>query len=64
MTRLRGQEASWRSALRDIDVSLDPGQSLGLIGDNGSGKSTLLKILTGIMDPTAGRLDVRGAWPR
>ena len=60
MTRLRGNEASWRWALRDIDVSLDPGQSLGLIGDNGSGKSTLLKILTGIMDPTAGRLDVRG----
>ncbi len=60
VTRLRGQETSWRWALRDIDVSLDPGQSLGLIGDNGSGKSTLLKILTGIMDPTAGRLDVRG----
>ena len=60
MTRLRGNETTWRWALRDIDVSLDPGQSLGLIGDNGSGKSTLLKILTGIMDPTAGRLDVRG----
>jgi ABC-2 type transport system ATP-binding protein len=60
MTRVRGKETTWRWALRDIDVSLDPGQSLGLIGDNGSGKSTLLKILTGIMDPTAGRLDVRG----
>ena len=60
MTRLRGNETTWRWALRNIDVSLDPGQSLGLIGDNGSGKSTLLKILTGIMDPTAGRLDVRG----
>ena len=60
MTRLRRQETTWRWAFRDVSVSLDPGQSLGLIGDNGSGKSTLLKILTGIMDPTAGRLDVQG----
>jgi len=47
-------------ALRDVDVHLDRGESLGLIGPNGSGKSTLLRIMAGILPPTAGRVEVRG----
>ena len=59
--RLRGQTGkSWRWALRDIGLEIEPGDSVGLIGANGSGKTTLLKILTRVMYPTAGQVDVRG----
>jgi ABC-2 type transport system ATP-binding protein len=47
-------------ALRDIDLSIEPGQTVGLIGANGSGKSTLLKVLAGILQPTAGERMVYG----
>ena len=50
----------WRWALRDINLRIEPGESVGLIGANGSGKSTLLKILTRVMYPYAGRVDVGG----
>jgi ABC-type polysaccharide/polyol phosphate transport system ATPase subunit len=60
--RLKGRPARprWRWALRDIDFTAEPGDSIGLVGANGSGKSTLLKILTRVMYPYAGRLDVAG----
>jgi lipopolysaccharide transport system ATP-binding protein len=47
-------------ALRDVSFSVQPGQTVGIIGHNGSGKSTLLKMLTGILKPTSGRIQVRG----
>jgi ABC-2 type transport system ATP-binding protein len=50
----------WRWALRDVDFTVAPGESIGLVGANGSGKSTLLKILTRVMYPYAGSVDVRG----
>jgi len=56
----RPRSRGWRWALRDVDLQIDPGESVALIGANGSGKSTLLKILNGVMDPYAGTLDVRG----
>ncbi len=59
MRRFRGRK-DWRWALRDVDVSVAPGESLALIGANGSGKSTLLKIIGGVMDPYAGRMAVGG----
>jgi ABC-2 type transport system ATP-binding protein len=46
-------------ALRDVDLRVLRGESLGLVGRNGSGKSTLLKLIAGIYRPTAGRLLVR-----
>ena len=55
--RERRQEV-W--ALRDVDVHLDRGESLGLVGPNGSGKSTLLRIMAGILRPTQGRVEVAG----
>jgi ABC-type polysaccharide/polyol phosphate transport system ATPase subunit len=59
--RLRGKKsAGWRWVLRDIDVVAAPGESWGLVGANGAGKSTLLKVLTRVMYPTAGRVDVVG----
>jgi ABC-type polysaccharide/polyol phosphate transport system ATPase subunit len=59
--RMRGQKsAGWRWALQAIDFQASPGESWGLVGANGAGKSTFLKILTRVMYPTAGRVDVTG----
>lgn len=47
-------------ALRDVNLSIEKGDSVGLIGVNGSGKSTLLKIIAGVLQPTKGRVEVQG----
>ncbi|GHF85530.1 ABC-type sugar transport system ATPase subunit [Amycolatopsis bartoniae] len=47
-------------ALTDINLSVNKGEILGLIGDNGAGKSTLIKILTGFHQPDRGTLFVDG----
>ena len=46
-----------------IDLTLQPGESLALVGTNGSGKSTLLKTLLGLIPPISGSLSVMGAAP-
>ena len=51
---------AWRWVLRDVDLSIEPGEAVGLIGANGSGKSTLLKILCGVMYPYAGAVGTGG----
>jgi ABC-type branched-subunit amino acid transport system ATPase component len=43
-------------ALVDVDLAVAPGQIVGLIGPNGSGKTTLLNILSGVLQPTKGRV--------
>jgi ABC-type polysaccharide/polyol phosphate transport system ATPase subunit len=58
--RHAADDEDWRWALRAIDLDVQPGESIGLIGTNGSGKSTLLKILNRVMQPYAGRVDVSG----
>ncbi len=47
-------------ALRDISFHVDKGKTLGLIGPNGCGKSTLLQVVSGILQPTSGRVVTRG----
>ncbi|MBW3668039.1 MAG: ABC transporter ATP-binding protein [Actinobacteria bacterium] len=47
-------------ALRDIDLTIEQGETVGLLGHNGSGKSTLLKCIAGILQPTSGRIEVVG----
>lgn len=45
-------------ALRDISLSISPGEVVGVIGQNGAGKSTLIKIISGIINPTHGRISL------
>lgn len=58
---------SWRGprhedvwVLRGLDLHVEPGECVGIIGQNGAGKSTLLKLVTGTTEPTEGSIEVRG----
>ena len=55
----------WRTveALKDVSFSLERGELLGFIGPNGAGKSTTIKILSGILQPSAGRCEIEGLTP-
>ena len=50
-------------ALDGVDLTLEPGKIVGLLGPNGSGKTTLIKILNGLLQPTAGTVEICGAAP-
>ncbi|MEU4532316.1 ABC transporter ATP-binding protein [Micromonospora ureilytica] len=52
-----------RSALKDCTLDIPAGHVVGLVGPNGAGKSTLLQLACGLLDPTAGRIEVLGARP-
>ena len=47
-------------ALLDIDFEVHKGETVGIIGTNGSGKSTILKIITGVLNPTKGNVEIDG----
>lgn len=55
--RYNGAEAD---ALTDVDLELPPGCVVAVVGENGAGKSTLVKLLTGMYQPTAGRVLIDG----
>ena len=50
-------------ALEDIDLKVEPGRVVGLLGPNGSGKTTLIKLANGLLQPSAGRILVCGCEP-
>ncbi len=58
MLEARGLTKSYASvpAVQDVTFSLAPGQVLGCLGPNGSGKSTTVKMLTGLLEPTRGKV--------
>lgn len=47
-------------AMNNINLELKKGEVLGVLGKNGSGKSTLLKMITGVVTPTSGEIEVKG----
>jgi len=47
-------------ALRDINLKVDNGEFLGVIGKNGAGKSTLLKLIARVLEPTSGTISING----
>ncbi len=47
-------------ALQGVDLSISPGEAVGLMGDNGAGKSTLMKIIAGNFPPTSGTISIEG----
>src|SRR5262245_63264289 len=66
---LRGLRKTYRSkagevkAVRDVDLSVAPGETLALLGPNGAGKSTTIDLLLGLQSPDAGTASVFGQPP-
>jgi ABC-2 type transport system ATP-binding protein len=48
------------TAVKDLSLTVEPGQVYGLLGPNGSGKSTTMKVVLGLVTPTAGRTEIFG----
>ncbi|MBQ7841546.1 MAG: ABC transporter ATP-binding protein [Lachnospiraceae bacterium] len=57
------REALVKEAVKDVSFSVEKGEIIGLLGPNGAGKTTTLKMLSGILYPTAGNVDIDGFVP-
>ncbi len=60
---LFNREYKCKNAVRDISFSIEEGEIVGYLGSNGAGKSTTIKMLTGIIVPTNGKVEVMGMIP-
>ena len=58
-----GKQYGYIQALKDINLTIEPGRIVGLLGPNGSGKTTLIKLVNGLLTPTEGTLTVCGMEP-
>lgn len=50
-----------KTVIDDIDIEVKKGEIVGILGKNGAGKSTLLKMITGVLTPTSGKIEVKGS---
>jgi len=60
MLPFRGARHQLKWVLQDINFHVAPGEAVGIVGINGAGKSTLLKLITGILKPTVGGVQISG----
>jgi putative ABC transport system ATP-binding protein len=60
LTKRYGEGDAAVDALKGVDMVIDPGEVVGLIGPSGSGKSTLLKCLGAVIEPSSGRMALAG----
>jgi ABC-type polysaccharide/polyol phosphate transport system ATPase subunit len=60
LEHLLGKNREIFTAIKDINLEIKKGEKVALIGKNGSGKTTILKIITGITNPTYGRVHTKG----
>lgn len=51
---------SQRTAIKEVSLTIQPGEVIALVGENGSGKTTLIKLLCRLYDPTSGRITIDG----
>jgi ABC-2 type transport system ATP-binding protein len=56
--RIKRSHEFW--ALEDVNLDVEPGATLGILGRNGAGKTTLLRIISGVVQPTTGTVEVNG----
>lgn len=49
-----------KTVLDSIDLTIEPGRIVGLLGPNGSGKTTLIKLANGLLTPTSGEILIAG----
>ena len=60
LSKRYGEGEAAVDALKSVDMTVEPGEVVGLIGPSGSGKSTLLKCLGAVIEPSAGRMALAG----
>ena len=57
---IKPKNAKTNKALNNVSMTINRGESVGIVGDNGAGKSTLLKMITGVSFPDEGEITVNG----